>query len=183
MPERADLPGPWWSLFDYLDQSEWWKPRDTLPIRVAVMAPSHQRNLLRFLRAKAHGLSAAHAANSMMLMGGAFAPRGEMAAWEFERGLDAEFEEIARDPAAWLEATPLVVRLAELVEGRAAAGDGPDWWETTCEHGVPDTDLCEPCSHQPVEEWVGHPMTICARCIQPWPCDYHRSLTTQGADA
>lgn len=25
--------------------------------------------------------------------------------------------------------------------------------------------------HNPVEEWVGYPLTICQECMVPWPCD------------
>jgi hypothetical protein len=34
--------------------------------------------------------------------------------------------------------------------------------------------------HEPVEEWVGYPMTICSRCLVQWPCDRAQELNLAG---
>ena len=46
-----------------------------------------------------------------------------------------------------------------------------------CEHDVSVEDYCERCAHHPYEEWVGFPITACARCGTPWPCEYAASLS------
>ena len=51
---------------------------------------------------------------------------------------------------------------------------------TACEHGVDYSEYCDSCAHRPVEEWVGYPMTICARCIKPWPCKRAQELALNG---
>lgn len=116
-----------WSIFDYLDQSTWWTPRDAEPITLDEMMPSHRANLLRFLRARAHMLGGWHIAESLRILAGF---RGEMATTMVEDALEAEFERIVDDPVAWLEHTPLITRLRELVEAAdAIAAIGPEWWE------------------------------------------------------
>lgn len=97
------------------------------------MEHSHRRNLLRFLRWRADRLPTAHTNEAYRLLFlDPLGPRGEIAHDTVQRGLDAEFETIVADPAAWLEATPFVTRLSVLVEADdAIANVGPEWWETT----------------------------------------------------
>lgn len=126
MADASKAPGPWWSIFDYLHQPTWWTPRDAEPITLDEMEPSHRRNLLHYLRARAHSLVGAHIVESIRIIAGF---NGDMAIEMAEHALEAEFEQIVTDPVAWLEQTPLVARLRELTEATAAVGAGPEWWE------------------------------------------------------
>lgn len=145
MRSDDDIPGPWWSIFDFLAQDEWWHPRElAAPIRVATMEPSHQRNLLRFLRRSAPRLPVAHTKRSIELLFGVFAPRGECARDNLERGIEVEFSDILDDPAAWLERQPLVTRLRDLVAVRDLIGAGAEWWES-----------CSRCGHDAHGDYCG----------------------------
>lgn len=141
------LPDPDWSIFDFLDQDVWWKPRDlATAVRIDAMEPSHQRNLLAWLRRWGTGqrLSNAHFGYSMSLLLGLPNDMPESVCDELER----EANEIHADPTGWLERTPLVTRLRDLVAMRTVLGGGPGWWEEcTCEHGsyyAPELGIVDP---------------------------------------
>lgn len=94
--------------FDVLHQDREWIDRDGIRWRLEDMTVSHRRNLLGWLRRRAAALEFRDA---LLLLGGPFAPRGDMASMACDDFLD----ERADHPGAWLETLPLVKRLAELV--------------------------------------------------------------------
>lgn len=100
-PVRHNLMG-----VDILQQSERWKDKQGNVWLLAEMTPRHRRNLLAFLRRNASGIAFRDA---LIAITGPFAPRGEMASEDFGDYLEE------RDPDEWLNSTPLVARLAEMV--------------------------------------------------------------------
>lgn len=122
----VELPGPSWTVFEFLDQSEWWKPADlATAVRVEDLDPGHQRRLLAFLRRHADAYASWYFDLALSFL---LTARGEMAQMDAEHAC-AEALDVCDNPSAWLEDQPLVVRLRELTEARAHAGDGPEWWE------------------------------------------------------
>lgn len=91
---------------DVLAQDQRWKTKDGSVIELTAMTVSHRRNLLAFLRRNAAKLEFR---DGMIALTGPMAPRGEMAAEDLGDYL------ADRDPDEWLNSTPLVQRLAQLV--------------------------------------------------------------------
>lgn len=94
---------------DILYQDVWWKDATGRRVRLVDMTKRHRRNLLAFLRRNAASIELA---DGIISLTGPFAPRGDMASDAADHALDQRGE----DPVGWLETTPFVVKLRELVE-------------------------------------------------------------------
>lgn len=96
------------SMYDLLEQSEWWVTRDGQKLRLKDMAPSHRTNTLALLRRNVIYLHLTHVSSPI-----------------FNDAPDSVINELTEeDSAAWLEKQPLIRRLRNMVEAdRVLAGD------------------------------------------------------------
>lgn len=108
-PVRHNLFG-----LDVLYQADRWIDAEGTEHQLETMMASHRRNLLAWLRRRAAGLEFRDA---LLTYAGPFAPRGVAACDAVEMAMAERCE----DPAGWLESTPLVTRLRELVEADTQA--------------------------------------------------------------
>lgn len=120
------------SIMEVLGQDREWLTRDGVVVALDEMTATHRANTLRFLRRRPRVLTQAWIMAAYGLLGGV---RGEMAADLIEREIDHEIDQmIALGDAGWLEAQPLVIRLAEMVRRdtaihRGLMVTGKEWWE------------------------------------------------------
>jgi hypothetical protein len=94
---------------DVLHQDKEWLTKDKRRLRLEDMTPSHRRNLLEFLRKRAFGLAFK---DGIIMLAGPMAPGGDHAMDAAEEAVTWQID----NPQEWLENTPLVKRLKELIE-------------------------------------------------------------------
>lgn len=92
-----------------LDSEDGWVTKDGTYVPLDEMSAAHRARLLAWLRERAESLKF-HADYAMTTCA---YPRGEQAAVDFDAGFDWQLQQSAME---WLEETPLVTRLAELVK-------------------------------------------------------------------